>query len=253
MAHVVSRASWAARHAPANVRRGVHNVTAVSATPSLPRRLAAEFLGSALLLAIVVGSGIMAERLAGGNVALALLANTAATGAGLVALIFAFGSISSSFSPVVTLVDVLSGSRTKRDFLLYATVQCVGALVGVLLAHVMFELPAFAASQHARTGIAQWVAEAVATFGLILTIHGTSRRAATYVPFAVGAYITAAYWFTSSTSFANPAVTIARACTDTFAGIAPAHVAGFVAAQLVGAITGWAVSRWLFAEPKGHL
>jgi glycerol uptake facilitator-like aquaporin len=221
--------------------------------PSLPRRLAAEFLGTALLLAIVVGSGIMAEGLAGGNVALALLANTAATGAGLVALIFAFGSISASFNPVVTLVDVLSGTRTKRDLPLYAAVQCAGALAGVLVAHVMFELPAFAASHHARTGIAQWVAEAVATFGLILTIHGTSRRAATYVPFAVGAYITAAYWFTSSTSFANPAVTIARACTDTFAGIAPAHIAGFVVAQLVGAIAGWAVARWLFAEPKGNL
>lgn len=212
----------------------------------LARRAAAEGLGTALLLATVVGSGIMGERLAGGNVAVALLANTLATGAGLVALILTFGPISGAhFNPAVTLADASQGGLAWRDVPAYVLAQLAGAFAGVAAAHGMFELPAFSASRHARTGPAQWFAELVATFGLLAVIWGCSRRRSPAVPFAVGAYITAAYWFTASTSFANPAVTLARAATDTFAGIRPADVAGFVVAQLAGAGAATALFRWL--------
>jgi glycerol uptake facilitator-like aquaporin len=212
----------------------------------LARRTVAELLGTALLLATVVGSGIMGERLAGGNVAIALLANTLATGAALVALILTFGAISGAhFNPVVTLADAALGGRPWREVPAYLLAQVAGAFAGVAAADIMFDLPAFSASRHARTGPSQWFSEAVATFGLLAVIWGCSRRRASVVPFAVGAYITAAYWFTASTSFANPAVTLARAATDTFAGIRPADVPGFVAAQLAGAALATAVFRWL--------
>jgi glycerol uptake facilitator-like aquaporin len=212
----------------------------------LARRAAAEGIGTALLLATVVGSGIMGERLAGGNVAVALLANTLATGAALVALITTFGAISGAhFNPAVTLADAAQGGLRWRDVPAYVLAQIAGAFAGVGVADLMFELPAFSASRHARTGGAQWLSEVVATFGLLAVIEGTSRRRPSAVPFAVGAYITAAYWFTASTSFANPAVTLARAATDTFAGIRPADVPGFVAAQLAGAALATAAFRWL--------
>jgi glycerol uptake facilitator-like aquaporin len=212
----------------------------------LARRTVAEGLGTALLLATVVGSGIMGERLSGGNVAVALLANTLATGAALVALILTFGPISGAhFNPAVTLADASAGGLPWRDVPAYLFAQIAGAFAGVAAADVMFELPAFSASRHARTGPAQWLSELVATFGLLAVIWGCSRRRASVVPFAVGAYITAAYWFTSSTSFANPAVTLARAATDTFAGIRPGDVPGFVAAQLAGAAVATAAFRWL--------
>lgn len=219
---------------------------AAAAAVDLLRRAAAEALGTALLLAIVIGSGIMGERLAGGNVAIALLANTMATGAGLVALILTFGSISGAhFNPVVTLADASQGGIAWRDVPAYLVAQVVGAFAGVAVAHVMFGEPVFFASQHVRTGPAQWVSEFVATFGLLATIWGVVRRRSNAVPFAVGAYITAAYWFTSSTSFANPAVTLARAASDTFAGIRPADAPGFIVAQLLGAGAATALFRWL--------
>lgn len=212
----------------------------------LARRVVAEGLGTALLLATVVGSGIMGERLAGGNVAVALLANTLATGAALVALILTFGPISGAhLNPAVTLADASQGGLPWREVPAYVLAQLAGAFTGVAAADVMFELPAFSASRHIRTGPAQWLSEIVATFGLLAVIWGCSRRRPSAVPFAVGAYITAAYWFTASTSFANPAVTLARAATDTFAGIRPADVPGFVAAQLVGASLATAAFRWL--------
>jgi glycerol uptake facilitator-like aquaporin len=212
----------------------------------LARRAMAEGLGTALLLATVVGSGIMGERLAGGNVAVALLANTLATGAALVALVLTFGPISGAhFNPAVTLADAALGGRPWREVAAYVIAQIAGAFAGVAAADVMFELPAYSASRHARTGPSQWLSEGVATFGLLAVIWGCSRRRASAVPFAVGAYITAAYWFTASTSFANPAVTLARAATDTFAGIRPADVPAFVAAQLAGAALATAVFRWL--------
>jgi glycerol uptake facilitator-like aquaporin len=212
----------------------------------LKRRVAAEALGTALLLATVVGSGIMGERLAGGNVAIALLANTIATGAGLVALILTFGPISGAhFNPAVTLADAWQGGLRWRDVPGYLIAQVVGAFAGVAIAHVMFEEPVFAASQHVRAGPSQWVSELVATFGLLAVIWGCSRRRAGLVPFAVGAYITAAYWFTASTSFANPAVTLARAATNTFAGIRPIDAPAFVVAQLMGAFAATATFRWL--------
>ena len=196
------------------------------------RKLAAEGLGTALLLATVVGSGIMGERLSGGNVALALLANSLATGAALVALILAFGPISGAhFNPVVTLALALRRETSWKEVPGYVVAQGIGALLGVWAAHYMFEVPVLQASRHVRTGGPQWAAEVVATFGLLAVIIGARGRAA----YAVGCYITAAYWFTSSTSFANPAVTFARAWTDTFAGIRPADVTGFVVAQVVGA------------------
>jgi glycerol uptake facilitator-like aquaporin len=213
---------------------------------SLGRRLAAEAVGTALLLAAVVGSGIMAERLAGGAAALALLANTVATGAALVALILAFGPISGAhFNPAVTLAQVARGGVGRREAAAYIAAQVAGALLGVLAAHLMFGEPLFAASTHERSGAAQAFSEAVATFGLLSVIFGCARRQPNAVPFAVGAYITAAYWFTASTSFANPAVTLARAVTDTFTGIRPEDVPAFVAAQLAGAALAATLFRWL--------
>jgi glycerol uptake facilitator-like aquaporin len=209
--------------------------------------LVSEALGTALLLATVVGSGIMGERLSGGNVAIALLANTIATGAGLVALILTFGPISGAhFNPAVTLADASQGGTAWRDAPAYILAQIVGAFSGVAVAHVMFEQRAlFFASQHERSGMAQLVSEFIATFGLLSVIWGCVRRRPGLVPIAVGAYITAAYWFTSSTSFANPAVTLARAATDTFAGIRPADAPGFICAQLVGAAAATVLFRWL--------
>jgi glycerol uptake facilitator-like aquaporin len=213
----------------------------------LLRKLVAEGLGTAMLLATVVGSGIMGEGLAGGNVAIALLANTVATGAGLVALILTFAPISGAhFNPAVTLAEASQGGLPWRDVPGYLIAQVSGAFVGVGVAHVMFKEPAlFFASQHERSGIAQLVSEFVATFGLLCVIWGCARRRPGLVPFAVGAYITAAYWFTSSTSFANPAVTLARAASDTFAGIRPADAPGFIIAQLAGAAASTALFRWL--------
>jgi glycerol uptake facilitator-like aquaporin len=212
----------------------------------LARRTVAEAVGTALLLATVVGSGIMAERLASGNVAIALLANTLATGAVLVALILTFGPISGAhFNPAVTLADASQGGLRWPDVPVYLVAQVGGAFAGVAAAHVMFEAPIFFASRHARAGGAQMFSEFVATFGLLAVIWGCARLRAPAVPFAVAAYITAAYWFTASTSFANPAVTLARAASDTFAGIRPADVPGFVVAQLLGAAVATALFRWL--------
>jgi glycerol uptake facilitator-like aquaporin len=210
------------------------------------RRLTAEGLGTALLLAAVVGSGIMGERLAGGNVAVALLANTLATGAALVALILTFGPISGAhFNPVVTLSDAWHRKLPPREALGYLAAQVVGAFAGVAAAHGMFEQPLFSASTHLRSGPSQWWSEFIAAFGLLAVITSCSRRRAEAVPFAVGAYITAAYWFTASTSFANPAVTLARAATNTFAGIRPEDVPGFVLAQFTGAAAATALFAWL--------
>lgn len=212
----------------------------------LARRATAEALGTALLLATVIGSGIMAERLAGGNVALALLANTAATGAGLVALILTFGSVSGAhFNPVVTLADASQGGVRWGDVPAYLAAQVAGAFVGAGSAHVMFGEALFSASLKVRSGGAQLFSEFIATFGLMAVIWGCARRRPNVVPFAVGAYITAAYWFTASTSFANPAVTLARAASNTFAGIRPVDAPGFVVAQLAGAAAATALFRWL--------
>ncbi|HEY4395728.1 MAG TPA: MIP/aquaporin family protein [Polyangia bacterium] len=213
----------------------------------LLKKVAAEALGTALLLAAVIGSGIMGETLARPNVALALLANTVATGAALVALIITFGPISGAhFNPAVTLADASQGGLPWREVPAYLAAQLAGAFLGVAVAHVMFQQPAlFFASQHRRDGSAQLVSEFVATFGLLSVIWGSARRRPGLVPFAVGAYITAAYWFTSSTSFANPAVTLARAASDTFAGIRPADAPGFIVAQLAGAAAATALFRWL--------
>ena len=209
----------------------------------LIRRTVAESVGTALLLAAVVGSGIMGERLAAGNVAIALLANTVSTGAALVALILALGPISGGhFNPAVTLVDAWQKGIAWRDVPYVIGAQVVGAFAGVAAAHAMFAEPLFQVSQHARSGGAQVFSEFVATFGLLSVIWGCVRRRPAATPFAVGAYITSAYWFTASTSFANPAVTVARAVTDTFAGIRPADVPAFVAAQFAGAV----VATWLF-------
>ena len=217
---------------------------------SLDRRIAAEAVGTAMLLAAVVGSGIMGERLAGGNVAIALLGNTLATGAALVALILAFGPVSGAhFNPAVTLADAFQGGLPWRDVPAYVTVQIVGAFAGVAAAHLMFGEPLFSASRHVRAGGAQVFSEFVATFGLLATIWGCARFHAAHVPFAVAAYITAAYWFTASTSFANPAVTLARSATDTFAGIRPADAPAFIAAQLVGAGAATGLFRWLLPAP----
>ena len=213
----------------------------------LRKRAAAEAVGTGLLLATVVGSGIMGERLASGNVGLALLANTLATGAALVALILTFGPLSGAhFNPAVTLAVAAERGLPWRDVPHYLGAQLLGAVSGVAIADVMFELPAFSFSQHTRQGAAQLLSEFVATFGLVSVIWGCSRlRSSAAVAFAVGAYITAAYWFTASTSFANPAVTVARSLTDTFAGIRPADVPGFVAAQLLGAGAATVLFRWL--------
>jgi glycerol uptake facilitator-like aquaporin len=210
------------------------------------RKLVAEALGSAFLLATVIGSGIMGDTLAGGNVAIALLANTLATGAGLVFLILTFGPISGAhFNPAVTLADASQGGLPWREVPGYMVAQVVGAFAGAAAAHAMFGKPIFFASQHVRAGGAQLFSEFVATFGLLAVIWGVVRRRSAAVPFAVGAYITAAYWFTSSTSFANPAVTLARAASDTFAGIRPADAPGFIVAQLVGAMAATFLFRWL--------
>jgi glycerol uptake facilitator-like aquaporin len=214
--------------------------------PGLPQRLVAEAVGTALLLATVLGSGMMAENLAGGNVALALLCNAIATGAGLAALILMFGSISGAhFNPAVSLAEAMGRRLPWSEALAFAAVQCSGAVLGVWLAHAMFNQPLLMVSQHVRAGGAQALSEVVATFGLLCTILGTARRRPDAVPFAVAAYIVAAYWFTASTSFANPAVTIARSLTDTFAGIRPADVVPFVGAQLIGTWLAVGLFRWL--------
>ncbi len=214
--------------------------------PSLLRRSVSEFLGSAVLLAAVVGSGIMAQRLAAGNIAIALLANSLATGAALVAIILALESISGPhLNPVVTLADAFVGGLPWKEVPLYIVVQCAGAIVGVMATHIMFGLPLISASTHIRSGPAQVFSEFVATFGLLAIIWGCVRRRPAATPFAVGAYITAAYWFTSSTSFANPAVTLARCLTDTFAGIRPTDALPFMAAQLAGAVAATLLFHWL--------
>jgi glycerol uptake facilitator-like aquaporin len=215
--------------------------------PTLPRRLFCEWLGTALLLAAVVGSGIMAANLAGGNGALALLCNTLATGAILVVLILIFGPLSGAhFNPAVSVAFALRGDMPWPAAGAYVAVQVLGGLAGVWIAHLMFELPVWQFSTTVRTGPGQWLAEAVATFGLLLTIFGCASRRSDAAPYAVGLYITAAYWFTASTSFANPAVTIARSLTDTFAGIAPAGAPGFIAAQAAGMLVAVGVGRWLW-------
>ena len=215
-------------------------------TISLARRMTAEAIGTGLLLATVIGSGIMGEQLSAGNTALALLANTIATGAVLVALILTFGPISGAhFNPAVTLADASQGGIAWRDVPLYLVAQTVGAFCGVAAANVMFEKPVFFISHHARQGNAQLFSEFIATFGLLSIIWSCSRLRSDVIPFAVGAYITAAYWFTSSTSFANPAVTLARTASDTFAGIRPADAPGFITAQLIGAAAATALFRWL--------
>jgi glycerol uptake facilitator-like aquaporin len=223
----------------------------MDSTVSLDRRLAAEAIGTALLLATVVGSGIMGERLAGGNAAIALLANTLATGTGLVALILAFGPVSGAhFNPAVSVADATQGGLAWRRVPAYLLAQVVGAIAGVAAAHAMFGEPLFSCSQHARAGASQLFSEAVATFGLLSVIWGCVRAHPRLVPFAVGAYITAAYWFTASTSFANPAVTIARCLTDTFAGIRPVDVPGFIAAQIAGAAAATMLFAWLIPAPR---
>jgi glycerol uptake facilitator-like aquaporin len=219
---------------------------------SCSRRLAAEAVGTAMLLAAVVGSGIMGERLSGGNVAIALLANTLATGAALVALILTFGPISGAhFNPAVSFADASQGGLSWREAWLYAVAQVVGALVGVAIADAMFGEPIYSWSRHVRAGFPQALSEVVATFGLLTIIRGCARNRPTAAPFAVGAYITAAYWFTASTSFANPAVTIARSLTDTFSGIRPIDVPAFLVGQALGASAATVLFRWLVpALPK---
>jgi glycerol uptake facilitator-like aquaporin len=208
------------------------------------RALVAELLGSTLLAATVIGSGIMAERLAGGNLAVALLANTAATVAVLATLIALLGPISGAhFNPAVSIIEALRGKLTLRQTVAYVVVQIAGCCAGALLAHAMFELPLIQASVHLRTGPAQWLSEAVATAGLILVVVGSAGP--NEAAWRVSAWIGAAYWFTASTSFANPAITIARSLSNTFAGIAPAHVAGFIAAQMFGAVVGLLLANFL--------
>jgi len=207
---------------------------------------ASEALATAFLLMVVVGSGIMAERLCGGNVGLALLCNALATGAGLVALILTFGPISGAqMNPVVSLAEAATGARAWTEVPGRILAQVLGGALGVLLAHGMFALPAVTLSTHARAGWSQGLSELIATFGLLATIFGVSRRTPAATPFAVGAYVTSAYWFTASTSFANPAVTLARALTDTFAGIRPADVPLFLGAQILGAALAVGVFGWL--------
>ena len=219
--------------------------------PSLTRRAVAEFIGTLFLLAAVVGSGIMGERLAGGNTAIALLANSVATGAVLVAIILALGSISGAhLNPAVTLADAWQGGIAWRDTPAYIAAQVTGAFVGVAAAHLMFGLSLFSTSTHARTGPAQLLSEFIATFGLLSVVWGCARHRPSAVPFAVGAYITGAYWFTSSTSFANPAVTLARSLSNTFAGIRPADATGFVAAQLGGAFAATLLFRFFLGPGK---
>ncbi len=217
------------------------------------RRLVAEGLGTTFLLAIVVGSGIMAERLAGGNVAIALLANAIATGAGLVSLILMFGTLSGAhFNPVVTLSEAWQKNMPAAEVVPYIAVQFIGAFAGVAIAHMMFGEPLFFASEHIRTGVAQWWGEFVATFGLLAVIIGCSRSRPAATPFAVAAYITAGYWFTSSSSFANPAVTLARSVTNTFGGIRLIDTPAYILAQLAGASAATLLFCWMYpATPKG--
>ncbi|CAN5370430.1 MIP/aquaporin family protein [soil metagenome] len=216
---------------------------------TMPRKIVAEFAGTAMLLAIVVGSGIMGERLAGGNVALALLGNTIATGAGLVVIIHIFGPVSGAhLNPAVTLAALLKRETNARDAFLYVAAQLAGAIVGVWSAHAMFGEAILQISLKARDGLPQSFAECVATFGLIGTILGTRRARPEFTPVAVGLYITAAYWFTASTSFANPAVTIARSLSNSFAGIAPHSAPLFIAGQLAGTIAALAFFGWLLKE-----
>jgi glycerol uptake facilitator-like aquaporin len=218
--------------------------------PGLARRLFCEGLGTAFLLAAVVGSGIMAQKLAGGNVALALLGNTLPTGAILVVLILIFGPLSGAhLNPAVSIAFALRRELPWPETALYIAAQIAGAMIGVWTAHLMFELPLWQLSATVRSGAGQWLAEAVATFGLVLTILGCAARTPVAVPYAVGLYITSAYWFTASTSFANPAVTLARSMSDTFAGIAPTGVAAFIAAQLGGMIAAVLLGRWLWRTP----
>jgi len=217
------------------------------ARASLARRLLAEALGTAFLLAAVVGSGIMAQRLAGGNGALALLCNTLPTGAILTVLILTFGPLSGAhFNPAVSIAFAMRRELPWPHTAAYIAAQIAGGLIGVWTAHLMFELPVWQLSQNVRTGSGQWLGEFVATFGLLLTILGCVARAPTAVPFAVGLYITSAYWFTASTSFANPAVTVARSISDTFAGIAPAGAPAFILAQFAGMLAAVSLSRWLW-------
>jgi glycerol uptake facilitator-like aquaporin len=219
--------------------------------PSLARRLAAEALGTGFLLATVIGSGIMGAKLAGGNIALALLGNTIPTGAMLVVLILIFGPISGAhFNPAVSIAFAMRDELTWREVGLYTASQIAGGVLGTWAAHVMFDLPIWQLSTTTRTGPGQWIAEIVATFGLLLTILGCVARVPTATPYAVGLYITAAYWFTASTSFANPAVTIARALSDTFAGIAPANAAFFIIAQVLGMTIAFLVAGFLWPPPE---
>jgi glycerol uptake facilitator-like aquaporin len=218
--------------------------------PSLAHRIVAEWLGTAFLLAAVVGSGIMAQKLSGGNVALALLCNTIPTGAILVVLILVFGPVSGAhFNPAVTLAFASRGELPLITAAIYIAAQLAGGIAGVWAAHAMFELPVVQFSLTQRTGAGQWFAEAVATFGLLLTIFGCAARTPAAIPYAVGLYITSAYWFTASTSFANPAVTVARSLSDTFAGIAPGGIAAFVTAQLLGAAAAVLLAGWMW-KPK---
>jgi glycerol uptake facilitator-like aquaporin len=214
---------------------------------SLAQRTVAECLGTAFLLAAVVGSGIMAARLAGGNGALALLCNTLPTGAVLTVLILTFGPISGAhFNPAVSAAMALRGELAARSTAIYICAQVIGGVLGVWAAHIMFELPLWQVSATARAGSGQWLAEGIATFGLVLTILGCGARTPSAVPYAVGLYITSAYWFTASTSFANPAVTVARSLSNTFTGIAPVGVAPFIAAQLIGMLAAVTIARWLW-------
>lgn len=218
---------------------------------TLSRRLAAEAVGTAFLLAVVVGSGIMGERLAGGNAAIALLANSIATGCGLWVLITIFGPISGAhFNPAVTLAFATAGEFPWRDVVPYLLVQVIAAYAGVAAAHLMFELPLFTASEHIRAGPSQWWSELVATVGLLLAIWLGARVRPQWVAGLVAVYITGAYWFTASTSLANPAVTLARAATNTFTGIRPADVPGFVVAQLIGALIATGFAHWLYRSPN---
>jgi glycerol uptake facilitator-like aquaporin len=219
--------------------------------PALSRRVVAEFLGTGFLVAAVVGSGIMGERLASGNIAIALLANTIATGAVLVVLILTFGPISGAhLNPAVTLADAMERGIAWKDVGPYIVAQCVGGVGGAVTAHLMFALPLISVSHHARSGTAQVFSEFVATFGLLSVIWGCSRSRSDMIPFAVGSYITSAYWFTASTSFANPAVTIARCLSDIFAGIRPTDVPWFVIAQLLGGVAATLMFRWLVRNLK---
>jgi glycerol uptake facilitator-like aquaporin len=219
--------------------------------PTPARRVCSEALGTAFLLAAVVGSGIMAQQLAGGNVALALLCNTLATGAMLAVLILIFASTSGAhFNPAVSLAFALRGELAWTTAGVYVAAQVIGAIVGVWVAHLMFELPVWQIATTVRSGAGQWLAEFIAAFGLLLTIFGCIGAAPGAVAYAVGLYITAAYWFTASTSFANPAVTIARSLSDTFAGIAPTGVLAFIAAQLLGSIAAVVMARWLWPQPE---